>query len=371
MLRTVGTSLTALLLAACAAPTLKEPSNSHLRAESLQAVPGTIPQPVQPDITPPKPRAGARTETYSVVVNNVRAPDLLFALARDAKLNVDIHPGISGFVTLNAIDQTLPQLLNRISRQIDMRYELDGSNLIVKAGELLKARSGFSELGAQISLEKRIPIGAGLAGGSSNGAAALVGLNALWGLGFSSAELHGMAAELGSDMPFCLNGGTQLCFGRGEVLEPVAVDPAALPAVLLIKHPASSVSTPWAYGRCRELRGDIYLESENDFAQRREVLRGGPLLAALRGERPLPPIRNDLQPVVEPEVASVREGLALLRQAPKALAVAMSGSGPSLFALFAEHQQAEAARDQLAPALEAGGFEAWCCRSSSSGVSLG
>ena len=131
MLRTVGTSLTALLLAACAAPTLKEPSNSHLRAESLQAVPGTIPQPVQPDITPPKPRTGARTETYSVVVNNVRAPDLLFALARDAKLNVDIHPGISGFVTLNAIDQTLPQLLNRISRQIDMRYELDGSNLIV------------------------------------------------------------------------------------------------------------------------------------------------------------------------------------------------------------------------------------------------
>ena len=131
MLRTVGTPLTALLLAACAAPTLKEPSNSHLRAESLQAVPGTIPQPVQPDITPPKPRTGARTETYSVVVNNVRAPDLLFALARDAKLNVDIHPGISGFVTLNAIDQTLPQLLNRISRQIDMRYELDGPNLVV------------------------------------------------------------------------------------------------------------------------------------------------------------------------------------------------------------------------------------------------
>ena len=247
----------------------------------------------------------------------------------------------------------------------------DGSNLIVKAGELLKARSGFSELGAAIHLGKRIPIGAGLAGGSSNGAAALVGLNTLWGLGFSSAELHGMAAELGSDMPFCLNGGTQLCFGRGEVLEPVAVDPATLPAVLLIKHPESSVSTPWAYGRCRELRGDFYLESESDFEQRREVLRGGPLLAALRGERSLPPIRNDLQPVVEPEVASVREGLALLRQAPEALAVAMSGSGPSLFALFADLSQAETARAALAPALEVAGFEAWCCRCSSSGVSLG
>ena len=246
----------------------------------------------------------------------------------------------------------------------------DGSNLIVKAGELLKSRSGFSELGATIELEKRIPIGAGLAGGSSNGAAALVGLNALWGLGLSSAELHGMAAELGSDMPFCLNGGTQLCFGRGEVLEAVAVNPEALPAVLLIKHPDASVSTPWAYGRCRELRGDFYLESESDFEQRRELLRGGPLLAALRGDRPLPPIRNDLQPVVEPEVASVRNGLALLREAPDALAVAMSGSGPSLFALFAHLSAAEAARAQLAPLLQAGGFEAWCCRCSGSGVSL-
>lgn len=260
----------------------------------------------------------------------------------------------------------------RISLSCD-RSDLptDGSNLIVKAAELLKARSGFSELGAQITLEKRIPIGAGLAGGSSNGAAVLVGLNALWGLGCSSAELHRMAAELGSDMPFCLNGGTQLCFGRGEVLEPVDVAAETLPAVLLIKHPEASVSTPWAYRRCRELRGDFYLESEGDFEQRRGALRGGPLLQALAGERPLPPIRNDLQPVVEPEVASVREGLALLRQAPEALAVAMSGSGPSLFALFADLEQAQQARAALASALEAGGFEAWCCRCSGSGVSLG
>ena len=246
----------------------------------------------------------------------------------------------------------------------------DGTNLIVQAGELLRARSGFQELGAAIQLDKRIPIGAGLAGGSSDGAAALVGLNALWGLGLSSADLHGLAAELGSDMPFCLNGGTQLCFGRGELLEPVAVDPTRLPAVLLIKHPASSVSTPWAYGRCRELRGPTYLRGEDAFEQRRGALRDGPLLAALAGGGSPPPIRNDLQPVVEPDVASVRDGLALLRQAPGALAVAMSGSGPSLFALFAELGRAEAARAALAPALQAGGFEAWCCRCSGSGVSL-
>ena len=66
-----------------------------------------------------------------MVVNNVRVQDLLFALARDARLNIDIHPGIVGSVTLNAIDQTLPQLLARVSKQVDMRYELDGPNLLV------------------------------------------------------------------------------------------------------------------------------------------------------------------------------------------------------------------------------------------------
>ena len=247
----------------------------------------------------------------------------------------------------------------------------DGSNLIVKAAELLRARVGLPELGVAIELDKRIPIGAGLAGGSSDGAAALVGLNALWGCGFSREQLRSMAAELGSDMPFCIDGGSQLCFGRGEVLEPVALPAPPALAVLLIKHPQASVSTPWAYGRCKELRGDFYLESEADFEQRREALRGGPLLAALRGERPLPPLRNDLQAVVEPEVASVREGLALLRTAGEPLAVAMSGSGPSLFALFADQAGAEAAQRQLQPALEAAGFEAWVCRCTGSGATLG
>ncbi|QCH14101.1 4-(cytidine 5'-diphospho)-2-C-methyl-D-erythritol kinase [Synechococcus sp. CB0101] len=247
----------------------------------------------------------------------------------------------------------------------------DGSNLIVKAAELLKARLGLPELGASIELEKRIPIGAGLAGGSSNGAAALVGLNALWGCGFSRQQLLEMAAQLGSDMPFCIEGGTQLCFGRGEVLGPAALAGAPALGVLLIKHPKASVSTPWAYGRCREQREDFYLSSEAEFEQRRQALREGPLLAALAGERPLPPLRNDLQGVVEPEVASVREGLSLLRQATDALAVAMSGSGPSLFALFADHAAAQAAHQQLEPQLQQGGFEAWVCRCTSSGATLG
>ena len=249
----------------------------------------------------------------------------------------------------------------------------DGSNLIVQAAEMLRSRSGFPELGAHIQLEKRIPIGAGLAGGSSNGAAALVGLNALWGLGFSAPELGLMAAQLGSDMPFCLDGGTQLCFGRGEQLEPV--DPPAAPAlaVLLIKHPASNVSTPWAYGRCKAMRGDFYLDQEDEFEQRRQALRTGPLLQALASGVAVPPLRNDLQLVVEPEVESVQQGLALLRQldgATTPLAVAMSGSGPSSFALFDSLPRAQAAQQQLETQLIAGGFEAWSCGFVPKGVSL-
>jgi 4-diphosphocytidyl-2-C-methyl-D-erythritol kinase len=140
--------------------------------------------------------------------------------------------------------------------------------------------------------------------------------------------------------------------------------------VLLIKNPEASVSTPWAFGRCRELRSDFYLETEADFEERRQALRQGPLLAALAGAGPLPPLRNDLQAVVEPEVGSVREGLALLRRAQGAGAVAMSGSGPSLFALFPDLAGAEAARLALLGELEAAGFEAWCCRCTASGASL-
>ena len=133
MLRIVGATLFSLLLSACASSTLQEgPSDGHLRAADVVAKPqGTIPPPVQQTVTLPRPKPVEKTETYSVVVNNVPVQDLLFALARDAKLNVDIHSGIEGTVTLNAINQTLPQLLSRIARQVDMRFELDGPNLAV------------------------------------------------------------------------------------------------------------------------------------------------------------------------------------------------------------------------------------------------
>src|SRR2546422_9380734 len=92
---------------------------------------GSIPPPVQMAPVLPRPKPSVRPETYSVVVSNVRVQELLFALARDARLNVDISPDITGTVTLNAIDQTLPQLLSRIGPQADLRWEIDGPTLIV------------------------------------------------------------------------------------------------------------------------------------------------------------------------------------------------------------------------------------------------
>jgi MSHA type pilus biogenesis protein MshL len=116
-------------LGGCFQP-MKPTEGGHL-TDQPPASAGAIPPPVQALPVPPRPKPTAKLETYSVVVNNVNVRELLFALARDAKLNVDIHPGIAGVVTLNAIDQTLPQLLSRISKQVDMRYELDGPNLAV------------------------------------------------------------------------------------------------------------------------------------------------------------------------------------------------------------------------------------------------
>lgn len=116
------------LLGACGTQPVK-PSQAHIRAEPPRT--GTIPAPVTQAIPLPAPRPSPKLETFSVSVVNVPVQDLLFALARDAKLNLDIHGGIQGAVTLNAIDQTLPQILARISKQVDMRYEMDGPNLVV------------------------------------------------------------------------------------------------------------------------------------------------------------------------------------------------------------------------------------------------
>ena len=240
-------------------------------------------------------------------------------------------------------------------------------NLIVRAAQLLRERSGFSELGARMHLSKRIPIGAGLAGGSSDGAAALVALNELWGLGLGASQLERLAAELGSDMPFCIAGGTQLCFGRGERLEPLPPVEAEL-GLLLVKDPEVSVSTPWAYSECRRQRGHEYLHDEAAFEARRQDLRAAQWLHPLGAETS--PLRNDLQAVVEPLTPSVGNALRCLKSLSGCLQAAMSGSGPSCFALFSDRGGADRARDEVQDQLDQMGLRSWSCSLIPHGVKL-
>ncbi len=130
--------LVTLMVAGCASPPpplssghlAQEPKPSALPVAASSSASG-IPALSSGAPRLPAPRVVTPQDTYSVVVNNVSVQTLLFALARDAKLNLDIHPGITGTVTLNALDQTVYELLDRIARQIDMRYELEGKNLFV------------------------------------------------------------------------------------------------------------------------------------------------------------------------------------------------------------------------------------------------
>lgn len=124
--------LTCALLSACGTSPIT-PSDKHLQQDSANPQYGSadIPQANRRTIPLPPPKPTARIETYSVVVSNVPAQEILFALARDANINLDISSGIQGNVSLNAINQTLPQILERISKQVDMRYELDNGTLSV------------------------------------------------------------------------------------------------------------------------------------------------------------------------------------------------------------------------------------------------
>ena len=112
-------------------------TSGHIKNEDSKSSGATggassVPLPVRQVPLPPPPIARVEEVKYSVTVNNVPVQELLFAVSRDTKVNIDIHPDITGRVTLNAIDQTLKQILTRISKQVDVRWEIDGPNIVVK-----------------------------------------------------------------------------------------------------------------------------------------------------------------------------------------------------------------------------------------------
>ena len=142
---------------------------------------------------------------------------------------------------------------------------VDENNLIVRAATLLQEYTGC-HLGARISLQKNIPIAAGLGGGSADAAAALLGLNKLWQLGLTVAELQVLASKIGSDVPFCIKGGTVLAQGRGEKL--TALNPAPDMGLVLVK-PTYGISTAQVYKKLNldylaNSHFGVFAEEKND-----------------------------------------------------------------------------------------------------------
>ena len=152
----------------------------------------------------------------------------------------------------------------------------DSSNLAHRAATLMARefpRIFANYGGIDITIEKYIPVAAGLAGGSTNAAAVLVGIDLIWELGLTRPELETLAARLGSDTSFCVTGGTVICTGRGEILDPIA--PLTGLWVILAKYDHLSVSTPWAYQSYRQKFQDTYLSSPEDFHHRRQQVSSG------------------------------------------------------------------------------------------------
>src|SRR3990172_11169778 len=129
----IACALTVTLLAGCSGyqRTVLPQSEGHITTPAAKPALDDVPPPARVSSFVPAPKPVVKPPTYSVVVNEVPVKELLLALARDTKQNIDIHPGLNGLVSLNAINETLPAILDRLSRQINLRYRQEGSTLVV------------------------------------------------------------------------------------------------------------------------------------------------------------------------------------------------------------------------------------------------
>lgn len=163
-----------MMLTGCGTKPIKA-ANQHIQRQDMQPeTANNIPQPIKDSVVLPPPKPAGKVATYSVVVTNVPAQEILFALARDAKINLDIQSGIQGTVTVNAINQTLPQILTRIARQIDMRYEINNGTLTVMPDTpyLHSYKIDYVNMARDSdgSMSNATQVGSGTSGGASGGA---------------------------------------------------------------------------------------------------------------------------------------------------------------------------------------------------------
>jgi 4-diphosphocytidyl-2-C-methyl-D-erythritol kinase len=249
----------------------------------------------------------------------------------------------------------------------------DKTNLAYRAAVLMS--ESFPQVfykfgGLDISIQKHIPVGAGLAGGSTNAAAVLVGIDLMWGLGLTQPELQELGAKLGSDVPFCIEGGTAIATGRGEQLSALAGQDQLY--VLLAKYRSLSVSTAWAYQTYRQQFGASYISECDCLEGRRREVHSGPIVSAIchRDFKQVGKLLyNDLEKVVlphYPQVAELRDQMQKLG----ALGAMMSGSGPTLFALTHSQAQAQTMQEEIRSRFPDPDLELWVTRCIASGVQL-
>jgi 4-diphosphocytidyl-2-C-methyl-D-erythritol kinase len=213
-------------------------------------------------------------------------------------------------------------------------------NIVYKAVSLFRAQTGFDR-GLRIRLEKRLPLGGGLGGGSSDAAAALIALNILSGAALAGEELREMALKLGSDVPFFLGGGTALVSGRGETIEPLPV-PAGLSALLV--NPGFPSATDLSFRRLDQWR------ELNGGTQARDLSRTE-LISALANGRPETwPFANDFLPVFlaggGEEAGAYQRLLSRLREEGADFA-GLSGAGSTCFGIFKDRETAQKASQIL------------------------
>jgi len=262
-----------------------------------------------------------------------------------AKINLTLdvlYKRADGFHQVEMIMQAieLADILNleeKVSGDISISSNMvhlpcDHRNLAYQAAVLIKNTCQVKK-GVHIFMEKNIPMSAGLAGGSTDAAGVLVGLNRLWNLELSLNELEVLGAKLGSDVPFCLQSGTALATGRGEILEPLSPLP---PCYIVLAKPRMGVSTAWVYGRYRD-NGAL---NHPDTTGVKSALEQGDLQGVANR---LSNVLESVTMIEYPQIKKLKERMTQYG----AMASLMSGSGPTVFGLTPDKDKAEYIADKL------------------------
>ncbi len=248
---------------------------------------------------------------------------------------------------------------------------LDETNLAYKAAKLMQQE--FPQIaanfgGLDITIDKSIPVAAGLAGGSSNAAAVLVGINQIWSLGLTVPELQILAAKLGSDIPFSISGGTAIATGRGEQLD--SIHDLDNLWVILAKHRNLGVSTPWAYNTYKQKFAHEYLSDPHDVKKAVSKVHSGPLVKAIshkNGVEIAKLLHNDLEKVVLPAYPQVAQLRSEFKEAG-VLGAMMSGSGPTVFALCESENQATKIKEKVQAKIADPELDFWVTKLCSHGI---